>query len=625
MPASWPIPWYIAVTRLSLAGLALVVAVVFLDAVPYARANRVRKAKTKITLASLARRVYSRKTENPILLIRGATQTPPPGQRNYKNGSGKVPDILSELIRYHVSKVAGPTGLRPWSGAVPRLTSGLPWERGNEIRDSNALYASAFLNSVAALSGDAEGFVDLDRARLFTVNRLLHRALEELAGAPDDPSVKAHTILRDLSSEAKAAFLATEANGYVNVEAPALRWISQTFNQGDVIKRARFFARQHILGDTAVLLAEAGLKGTRSHLWGKPYSLDAMVALDLEQRDVTIHATHPRENREAIVRDLSQRLSRITYPNRLRKPLFLILDDGGELISIVSDFVEQAFPGHAHLFTGVEQTTKGSKLLEKRGSLPFRVFDVGRSWAKTNLLSPVYGRVIAERANDHTTEFSRLIRHPFGQAGVIGYGAIGRPVAHTLRDLGYRVTVFDIDHDAVLRAQSDGFAWAAHKDALLQRAELLVTATGFEGLITTEDLTKLPIRAMVVNGGSEGEFSLVVPPYLDGGMLLGKPYRSHMHQDTRVYSLAGGKQVYVAEDGGVVNFPRDQTSHGGSATPTRFSQFDVGMLYLGMIEAMEGGSPGLFPPRLDWQKQLYRFVEDNLADSGDSFALPRLE
>ena len=42
--------------------------------------------------------------------------------------------------------------------------------------------------------------------------------------------------------------------------------------------------------------------------------------------------------------------------------------------------------------------------------------------------------------------------------GFVGLGNMGRPIAKRLVDAGYRVTVFDISHDAVAAAVDDGAA-----------------------------------------------------------------------------------------------------------------------------------------------------------------------
>jgi len=83
---------------------------------------------------------------------------------------------------------------------------------------------------------------------------------------------------------------------------------------------------------------------------------------------------------------------------------------------------------------------------------------------------------------------------------VVGYGAIGRSVASTLRET-HDVTVFDTLPSRRLEVETAGLRWAADKSAGLTGAHLVVGCTGSTS-IRLEDCEALPDHAVLVSCSS---------------------------------------------------------------------------------------------------------------------------
>lgn len=430
---------------------------------------------------------------------------------------------------------------------------------------------------------------------------------------------------------------------------PALGWVTRHHNaQRSELANIKLIGLQHLVGNTAAMLVESGLRPEWTHLWGKDYSIHSPTLEDLNAAGFNAHERPLADDRQRIEQMLIQELSQIDNPQAITKPRYLVLDDGGTMISLVADLVNRRFPHHAHLFTAVEQTTKGIKTatkLQQRGQLPFPVVAVGASWAKKTT-SPIYGRAIANEAVSLVRAHRALGHHRLNRVVVFGYGNIGRAVAKSMREMA-RVIVYDDSPSHLEQARQDGFATETSKDVALSKAEVLISCTGAPtGVPTlkTADLAKLPVRALVINGGSKGEFDLRTPEhrspdrlesqlaYSPGRLDSQRVYSTHFipeysQRETLVYTINQPghptQQVWVAKAGGVINFPRTgPNSYGGSAVPEQFIQLDVGLLYLGLLQAVKGGDAGLHDLDATPQRNLFDFVQRQLGQRGRSLTDP---
>ncbi len=83
---------------------------------------------------------------------------------------------------------------------------------------------------------------------------------------------------------------------------------------------------------------------------------------------------------------------------------------------------------------------------------------------------------------------------------VCGYGDVGKGSSHSMRGLGARVIVTEIDPICALQAAMEGFEVTTVEDTL-GRGDIYVTTTGNRDIITAEHMSKMKDQAIVCNIG----------------------------------------------------------------------------------------------------------------------------
>jgi adenosylhomocysteinase len=85
-------------------------------------------------------------------------------------------------------------------------------------------------------------------------------------------------------------------------------------------------------------------------------------------------------------------------------------------------------------------------------------------------------------------------------AMVCGYGDVGKGCAESLRGQGARVLIAEVDPICALQALMDGYE-VTTVDQSVDRADIIVTATGNLGIITTDHLQRMKHQAILGNIG----------------------------------------------------------------------------------------------------------------------------
>ena len=146
-----------------------------------------------------------------------------------------------------------------------------------------------------------------------------------------------------------------------------------------------------------------------------------------------------------------------------------------------------------------EETTTGVMRLyqiAKQGKLPFPAINVNDSVTKSkfdNLYGCKESLVDAIRRATDVMLAGKV-------ACVAGYGDVGKGSAASLRDGGARVMVTEIDPICALQAAMDGYEVVSMEEAC-KRADIFVTATGNEDVITGEHMKNMKNMAIVCNIG----------------------------------------------------------------------------------------------------------------------------
>jgi adenosylhomocysteinase len=85
-------------------------------------------------------------------------------------------------------------------------------------------------------------------------------------------------------------------------------------------------------------------------------------------------------------------------------------------------------------------------------------------------------------------------------AVVCGYGDVGKGCADSLRGQGARVVVTEVDPICALQAVMDGYE-VTTLDAVISRADIVITATGCVSVVTANDMARMKHQAILGNIG----------------------------------------------------------------------------------------------------------------------------
>jgi adenosylhomocysteinase len=169
----------------------------------------------------------------------------------------------------------------------------------------------------------------------------------------------------------------------------------------------------------------------------------------------------------------------------------LVLDNGGDLFV---RYLEEPYDG---LLGGTEETTSGRTRLEPlrdRIGLPVLVINDSpiKQFAENR---HAVGQSVLEsfiRLTNKSTNGKRVT--------VFGYGACGQGVAANFRNAYAVVSVVERDPVLRLEAMLDGFLVPERDDAL-RSADIVITVTGAQGVVTAEDEPLLKDGAILANAG----------------------------------------------------------------------------------------------------------------------------
>lgn len=228
------------------------------------------------------------------------------------------------------------------------------------------------------------------------------------------------------------------------------------------------------------------------------------------------------------------------------EPLNMILDDGGDLTAIV----HQKYPELLAGIRGIsEETTTGVHRLYQmhaRGELKVPAINVNDSVTKSKF-DNLYG--CRESLADGIKRATDVM--VAGKVVVIaGYGDVGKGCAHSLRSLGARVIVTEVDPINALQAAMEGYEVTTMEEAA-PRGNIFVTATGCRDVIRGEHLAQMPNDAIVCN---IGHFDLEIDvAWLEGQVKSGKAKKVEIKSLVDRYTMASGRSLLLLAQGRLVN------------------------------------------------------------------------
>ena len=190
-----------------------------------------------------------------------------------------------------------------------------------------------------------------------------------------------------------------------------------------------------------------------------------------------------------------------------------------------------------------EETTTGvHRLYEiaKKGELPFPAINVNDSVTKSkfdNLYGCKESLVDAIRRATDVMLAGKI-------ACVAGFGDVGKGSAASLRNGGARVLVTEIDPICALQAAMEGYEVVTMEEAVT-RADIFVTATGNEGVITADHMKAMKPMAIVSNiGHFDSEIQISA---------LSNYEWTEVKPGTDLVKFPDGKQIIILAKGRLVN------------------------------------------------------------------------
>ncbi len=278
-------------------------------------------------------------------------------------------------------------------------------------------------------------------------------------------------------------------------EMPGLMALRAEYGASKPLKGARIAGCLHMTVQTAVLIETLTTLGAEV-TWTSCniYSTQDHAAAAIAKTGVPVFAWKGEteaEYDECIERQLTA-FKGGKGPN-------MILDDGGDLTII-------AHKKHPELFTGPdpirglsEETTTGVHRLyemHKKGELKVPAINVNDSVTKSKF-DNLYG--CRESLGDGLKRATGVMFA--GKVAIVaGYGDVGKGCAQSLRGLGARVIITEIDPIIALQAAMEGYQVTTMEKAA-PMGDIFVTATGCMNVIRADHMRAMKDQAILCNIG----------------------------------------------------------------------------------------------------------------------------
>ena len=275
-------------------------------------------------------------------------------------------------------------------------------------------------------------------------------------------------------------------------EMPGLMSIREEYAASQPLKGARIAGCLHMTIQTAVLIETLTELGAEVQ-WSSCniFSTQDHAAAAIAAAGIPVFAWKGMNDEE-----FDWCIEQTLFFGEDRKPLNLILDDGGDLTNMVFDQFPELVKGIKGLS---EETTTGVHRLherEKNGTLVMPAINVNDSVTKSKFDNK-YG--CRESLVDSIRRATDVMIS--GKVAVVaGYGDVGKGSAQSLQAAGARVIVTEIDPICALQAAMEGFEVKKMDDAV-KEADIVVTATGNKDIIVGRHFETMKDKAIVCNIG----------------------------------------------------------------------------------------------------------------------------
>lgn len=275
-------------------------------------------------------------------------------------------------------------------------------------------------------------------------------------------------------------------------EMPGLMSLREEYKGKKPLEGARIAGCLHMTIQTAVLietLVDLGAEVTWSSC--NIFSTQDQAAAAIAAAGVSVYAWKGLTEEE-----FDWCIEQTLFFGEDKKPLNLILDDGGDLTNMVLD----RYPELADGINGLsEETTTGVHRLYDRvkaGTLPMPAINVNDSVTKSKFDNKYGCRESSvdaiRRATDVMLAGKRVV--------VCGYGDVGKGTAASFRGAGSIVTITEIDPICALQAAMDGFE-VKRLETVVGKADIIITTTGNKDIVQGQHFEAMKDKTIVCNIG----------------------------------------------------------------------------------------------------------------------------
>jgi adenosylhomocysteinase len=319
-------------------------------------------------------------------------------------------------------------------------------------------------------------------------------------------------------------------------EMPGLISLREEYGDSQPLKGARIAGCLHMTIQTAVLIETLQALGAEV-TWS---SCNIFSTQDQAAAAIAATGTHVYAWKGMNEEEFDWCIEQTLFFGEDKKPLNMILDDGGDLTNMVLD----RYPELAAGINGLsEETTTGVHRLYERvknGTLPMPAININDSVTKSKFDNKYGCKESAvdaiRRATDIMLAGKRVV--------VCGYGDVGKGTAASFKGAGSIVTVTEIDPICALQAAMDGFE-VKKLETVVGNADIVITTTGNKGIVRGEHFEAMKDKVIVANiGHFDNEIDV---PYLNNNS-----EKVEIKPQVDKYNI-NGKDIILLAEGRLVN------------------------------------------------------------------------
>ncbi len=366
-------------------------------------------------------------------------------------------------------------------------------------------------------------------------------------------------------------------------EMPGLMSLREEYKDSQPLKGARIAGCLHMTIQTAVLIETLQALGAEV-TWSSCniFSTQDQAAAAIAAAGTAVYAWKDMNEEE-----FDWCIEQTLFFGEDRKPLNMILDDGGDLTNMVLD----KYPELAAGINGLsEETTTGVHRLYERvknATLPMPAINVNDSVTKSKFDNKYGCKESAVDAIRRATDIMLAGK----RVTVCGYGDVGKGTAASFKGAGSIVTVTEIDPICALQAAMDGFE-VKKLETVIANSDIVITTTGNKDIIQSRHFEALKDKAIVCNIG-----------HFDNEIDMAWLNENHGHTKNTIkpqvdkYTI-NGKDVIILAEGRLVNLGC-ATGHPSFVMSNSFTNQTLAQIELWTNADAYGNDVYMLPKALD--------------------------